>query len=119
MSSKAVTRLAENRTVFDDRPILESELEITESGEYALYVAERVAADTDEIHIFPIGDNPEARERVHTVLKQLSEDPDVPVSKLSFQTGVDGRLIVSVQAVPCAEEFNAGRGAATYLQTRI
>jgi len=119
MNTKTTTVIAENRTIFDDRPLSESELEIAESGEYALYVADRVAAETDEIHIFPIEENPEARERVHTVLEELTEDPDIPISDISFQPGIDGRLILSVQAVPCVENFNAGREAATYLQSRI
>lgn len=119
MSSKTAATIAANRTIFDDRPLSESELEITESGEYALYVADRVATETDELHIFPLGEDAQVREQVHTSLTQLTEDPDVPVSELSFQKGVDGRLIISVQAVSCVEEFSPGHEAANYLQSRI
>lgn len=119
MSSKTAATIAENRAIFDDRPLRESELEESESGEFALYVAERVGAETDEVHIFPLIDDAQARERVHTALEQLTEDPDVPISDIYFQPGADGRLILSVQAVPCVENFNAGCEAAAYLQSRI
>lgn len=109
------TAIAENRTIFDDRAISEDNLEVTERGDYALYVTERVDTDTDEIHIFPISSESRDYRRVHQAIRALTGDSDQLVSEVQFQRGEDGRLILKVAENQTPEERSSGQELANHL----
>lgn len=109
MSTKSKKAIAENRAVFDDRPILESELEVTESENYAVYVAERADTFTDEIHLFPLAKGEVELEWLHQTLMEVTETFSKPVSKVSFERGTDGRLVLKVETDPAQGTDTPGR----------
>ena len=110
-----VKAITENRAVFDDRPICESELKITDSGEYALYVAERVETDYDEVHVFSINDECRDYSPVHETIQKLTAATDNHISVVRFQRGTDDRLILRVAENQTPKDSSPGQEVADWL----
>jgi hypothetical protein len=115
MNTSTTTAITEHRTVFDGRSISEEELEVTESGNFALYVAERTETGFDEVHVFPINDGNQDYSRIHEAVQTLTGDSDQPISEVQFQHAADGRLILKIAENQTPEERSSGQELAAHL----
>lgn len=110
-----IKALTGNRAIFDDRTICESELEITGSGEYALYIAERVATDHDEVHVFSISNECRDYSPIHEAIQKLTVASDNYISVVRFHRGTDGRLILRVADTQTPKDSSSGQEVADWL----
>ena len=99
MNSKDAVEIVRDRIGSEEIEINESEIQLTESGDYALYHA---SPDSDEVRVIQVVED-EPDDRAFEAVRTLTGDPDYPITKVHFEDRVD-HLVFEVEETSWTSE---------------